>query len=120
MTGVPKDSDERPWGGYTVLADLTNGEAPVAVKILTVSPGQRLSLQTHALRREEWTALNPGLRAIIGDDDIELVPFLTYSIALRTPHRVMNTGDAEGRVLEVLFGEYREDDIVRLDDDYNR
>jgi mannose-1-phosphate guanylyltransferase/mannose-6-phosphate isomerase len=35
-------------------------------------------------------------------------------------HRLGNIGSEPGRVLEMAFGEFDEDDIERLDDDYAR
>lgn len=117
---TPKYSEDRPWGGFRVLADAATGEAPIAVKILTVAPGQRLSLQTHELRAEEWTPLNAGLSAQIGDDIYELVQFVTYRVEVGQLHRIINNSDTPGQIVEVMFGQYVEDDIVRLEDDYRR
>ena len=41
----------RPWGSYTVLHEQ---EASHKVKIIEVSAGQRLSLQSHRFRAEHW------------------------------------------------------------------
>ena len=41
----------RPWGSYTVLHEQ---EASHKVKLIEVSAGQRLSLQSHRLRAEHW------------------------------------------------------------------
>lgn len=117
---TPKYSEDRPWGGFRVLADAASGEAPIAVKILTVAPGQRLSLQTHELRAEEWTPLHPGLSAQIGDEVHDLVPFVTYRVQTGQVHRIINNSDLPGQIVEVMFGQYAEDDIVRLEDDYRR
>lgn len=47
-------SGERPWGRFDQFA--TNEQ--VTVKIITVEPGQRLSLQRHHRRSELWTILD--------------------------------------------------------------
>lgn len=116
----PKYGEERPWGSFLVLADASTGEQPIAVKILTVAPGQRLSLQTHELRAEEWTPISPGLQAQIGDTIYDLEPHVTYRVNTGQVHRIINPGTETGRIVEVMYGEYREEDIVRLADDYNR
>jgi len=41
------ETDHRPWGFYTVLAD----ESDYKVKRIVVYPGQRLSLQKHQKRQ---------------------------------------------------------------------
>jgi mannose-6-phosphate isomerase-like protein (cupin superfamily) len=108
---------ERPWGGYRILSGV---EAPAAVKILTINPGSRLSLQTHQLRSEEWTAVSPGLKAQIGNVTIDLTPFCTFRIPVGTVHRIINDSTEVGHIVEVLFGIYDEEDIERLEDDYGR
>lgn len=107
---------ERPWGGYRILA----GTDAAAVKILTVNPGARLSLQVHQLRSEEWTPVSPGLKAQVGDEIIELTPFCTYRIPVGAVHRIINDSTEVGHIVEVLFGVYDEEDIERLEDDYGR
>jgi mannose-6-phosphate isomerase-like protein (cupin superfamily) len=115
-----KYSEDRPWGAFLVLADAAKGAQPIAVKILTVAPGQRLSLQTHTLRSEEWTPIDAGLQAQIGDTVYDLEPHVTYRVETGQVHRILNPGNAVGRIVEVMFGAYDEDDIVRLEDDYKR
>ena len=44
------DYEERPWGSYLVLRD----EADHKVKSISVTPGSRISYQTHARRSEHW------------------------------------------------------------------
>jgi mannose-6-phosphate isomerase len=41
-------------------------------------------------------------------------------IPRETVHRLSSVGEGEARVLEISFGEFDEDDIVRLDDVYGR
>lgn len=109
---------ERPWGGYRVLS--STSDKPAAVKILTVLPGARLSLQTHQLRSEEWTAVTPGLKAQIGDELVELTPFCTFRVPTGVVHRIVNDSLEVGHIVELLYGVYDEEDIERLEDDYGR
>lgn len=109
---------ERPWGGYRILSGTI--DTPAAVKILTVLPGARLSLQTHQLRSEEWTAVSPGLKAQIGDEIVDLTPFCTFRIPVGTVHRIINDTLEVGHIVELLYGVYDEGDIERLEDDYGR
>ena len=46
-----REYDERPWGNYLVLDD---DEADHKVKRIEVTPGKRLSYQSHAKRSEHW------------------------------------------------------------------
>ena len=54
-------SETRPWGGYQVLYD---GE-DCKVKRIIVNPGQRLSLQSHEHRQEDW-------HVVAGQGEVEL------------------------------------------------
>ena len=77
-----------------------------AVKLLHVEPGQMLSLQIHAQRRERWTPITPGLAAIIGTDEIELQVGRSYDIGVGVPHRLFTTGSTPGTVVETMYGVY--------------
>ena len=44
------ETDQRPWGSYTVLDD----DGTHKVKRIVVLPGKRLSYQRHARRSEHW------------------------------------------------------------------
>lgn len=108
-------SEQRAWGSYQLL-----GTDPVAVKILTVNPNSRLSLQTHEHRAEVWYALQPGLQAIIGDRLIMLEPLTRYRIEQGQQHRLINPTPDPLQVVELMYGVYDEADIFRLQDDYGR
>ena len=58
--------DERPWGNFQ---QFVLNEA-VTVKIITVNPGQRLSLQTHGHRDEMWQVLDVPLDLQIDDSTV--------------------------------------------------
>jgi mannose-1-phosphate guanylyltransferase/mannose-6-phosphate isomerase len=109
--------EERPWGFYEIL-----GQGPgYQVKCLTVSPGGKLSLQKHAHRQEVWVVVQGQGRAVCGEALHELTPGVSLTIPPETIHRLENTGSQVLKVIEVQGGSYLgEDDIVRLDDIYNR
>lgn len=107
---------ERPWGSFQQF--LSN--APASVKVITVTARQRLSLQRHRLRDEMWQVLDgpadveiDGLRSRAETGDRVWIP-------RGATHRLGNSGNVDVRVLEIAFGEFDEDDIERLEDDYRR
>lgn len=109
-------ASERPWGGFL---QLVHNEA-VTVKIITVQPLQRLSLQRHTQRDELWQIID-------GPADVEVEGQATSVdaggrawIPRGSSHRLGNSGDEAVRVLEIAFGHFDEGDIERLVDDYNR
>lgn len=107
----------RPWGSYTVLAE---GER-FKVKEIMILPGARLSLQYHEHRSEHWTVVAGRARVTNGGDVFDIhVNEGTY-IAVKAEHRLENQGRERLIVIEVQYGErLEEEDIVRLDDDYDR
>ena len=108
--------DERPWGRFEQL--VMNEQ--VSVKVLTVHPGRRLSLQRHAYRDEWWQVLDGGL--LIESDGRSWVASVGERVWVPrgTTHRVSNIGPTDARFLEVAFGHFDELDIERLQDDYHR
>ena len=107
---------ERPWGNFQQF--VSNHQ--VTVKIITVQPGHRLSLQTHDHRGELWQILDLPIEVTIGDRTWSAEPGETVWVPPHTVHRMANHGDGPGRLLEIAFGDFDEADIVRLQDDYAR
>ena len=107
---------QRPWGEFMQLACNT----AVTVKIITVQAGQRLSLQRHEHRGELWQILDVPIDVTIGTFERLATPGETVWIPQGEVHRLGNCGETAGRVLEVAFGTFDEDDIERLEDDYDR
>jgi mannose-6-phosphate isomerase len=108
--------DVRPWGKFRSFPLDQAG----SLKIITVLPGARLSLQYHRRRSEFWVVLDPGLEVTVGDKVWLPVPNDEVFVPLGAPHRLRCLGDGPGRVMEVWLGESTEDDIVRVEDVYGR
>lgn len=108
--------EERPWGKFELLVL----NQAVSVKVITVNPGQRLSLQRHACRDEWWQLLDPHLCVEI--DGVTFSPLVGERVFIPrgSTHRVSNPHDEPGRFLEIALGEFDELDIERLEDDYAR
>lgn len=107
----------RPWGTYEPV----DGGPRYQVKRLTVKPGASLSLQLHHHRAEHWIVVS-GTARVTRDDEVFLVSEnqSTY-IPIGTRHRLENPGTIPLELIEVQSGSYLgEDDIVRLEDKYNR
>jgi mannose-6-phosphate isomerase len=118
---VPDDAPEvalvtRPWGAFKQYAH----NAEVTVSLMTVQPGERLSLQAHNARAELWIVLDEGARVQVGDEVHDPAPGDEIWIPANTKHRLSSIGDKPTRVLEVAFGNWQQSDIVRFDDDYAR
>jgi len=107
---------ERPWGKFQQFVS----NEVVTVKIITVDPGQRLSLQTHAHRDEMWQVLDVPLDIQIDERTWAAKPGEQIWVPQGSRHRMSNSGNEPGRLLEIAFGDFDEDDIERLQDDYHR
>ena len=111
------EKDERPWGRYFVLQDESNFK----IKRIEVEPGQRLSYQYHNKRSELWYVISGAGIVTVNDKKVKLNIGSTIKINKRDKHRVENNGSENLVFIEIQTGSYfGEDDIVRLDDDYNR
>ena len=107
----------RPWGMYEVLLD----SPECKVKRITVDPGQKLSYQYHLKRSENWTIVKGHLTVILDDEKIFKSPGESVRILQGEKHRAWNETDEIVQFIEVQTGTYfGEDDIIRIEDDYNR
>ena len=107
----------RPWGFYE---SIQQGDR-YQVKRITVHPGAKLSLQKHFHRAEHWIVVN-GTAVVTRDDETLLVrENESVYLPLGSVHRLENPGQLPLNLIEVQSGAYLgEDDIVRLDDVYQR
>ncbi len=108
---------ERPWGSFKQY--LFNEEATVS--LMTVLPGQRLSLQSHTGRAELWIVLDDGAVVQAGERISTHKAGDEIWIPANEKHRL--SGPASGapvRVLEVAFGNWQQADITRYEDDFAR
>ena len=115
--GLKSPDEIRPWGEYEVLLDASD----VKVKRIRGKPNSRLSYQYHNKRREQWTVVKGNLTIVLDDEKVFRGPGESISIPLGAKHRAWNETDEEIIFIEVQTGTYfGEDDIIRLQDDYDR
>lgn len=109
---------QRPWGFYktTVLNDYFQS------KVISVKPGQQLSLQSHNHREEHWIVAHGKGTVQIEQSEIRIESGSSLFIPKGTKHRLTNTDSSENLIItEVQIGDYLgEDDIVRYEDNYGR
>lgn len=142
-------NDQKPWGAYFRLnsdkvelfledffqglsledARLGHENAELSPKLLLVAPNQRLSWQYHNRRAERWAFLTEGAFHQ-SQDDLEgelhhAHPNDIVQFAQGERHRLVGTDSHYAIVAEIwqhtdqnLMSD--EDDIIRLQDDYNR
>lgn len=107
----------RPWGKYDCI-DI--GER-YQVKRITVNAKAKLSLQMHHHRAEHWVVVKGTAKVTKGEDQYYVFENESTFIPLGTVHSLENPGCIPLEMIEIQSGSYlREDDIVRLKDDYGR
>lgn len=107
----------RPWGYYTVLVNEKNYK----LKQIIVNPGASLSLQIHHHRSEHWvviqgiaTVQNNQSHFILKEQESTFIP-------IGHKHRLSNETSMTLTIIELQLGSYfGEDDITRLQDNYDR
>lgn len=107
----------RPWGFYTCL----NGGNGWLTKVITVSPGHKLSLQSHNHRSEHWVVLEGEATVVLETEVHKLQKAQSINIPLKAKHSLQNHTSEILKILEVQKGDYiSEDDIIRYEDVYGR
>jgi len=106
---------DKPWGCF----DKYTHNQQTTVKILTVSPNKKLSLQRHQKRSELWVPITGDAIIEINGEKWEGKLGEKYFIPVFATHR-LSTANTEIKVLEISFGEFDESDIERLEDDFGR
>ena len=107
---------DKPWGRFEQYTH----NLPSTVKIITVEPGGTLSMQYHHHRDELWVVLDAGAKVELGEEVLYPAPEEKLYIPRGTVHRLSCEGEQPVRILEVSFGEFDENDIIRLEDVYGR
>jgi mannose-6-phosphate isomerase-like protein (cupin superfamily) len=107
--------EERPWG---IFERFTHNELST-VKLITVNPNEELSLQYHHKREEFWKVLDGTGTFVIGEKTKVGKKGDEFFIPKETIHQI-KTSDATVSILVIAFGNFDENDIVRLNDKYKR
>lgn len=107
--------EKRPWGKFErfTLNEIST------VKIITVKPRQKLSVQYHHKREEFWRFLDNPARVTLGKKTFKV----KIGDEVVIPKKAIHTVEALSkpvRFLEIAFGKFDENDIVRLEDRYGR
>ena len=106
---------ERPWGSFERLS----ANERTTVKIIHISAGEALSLQTHEERDEFWRVLKGFGTVHIEGRDTDTREDDSFFIPRYAEHRAV--AGPEGLViLEIAFGTFDEKDEKRLADEYGR
>ena len=143
---IKKKNLNRPWGGFFVIdekdsqnfsdlyfsslnTDKLKVSGKLSPKILVIAPNKRLSWQYHHRRSEIWKVTSGEIKVVTSHDDVERNEILLkegdeIKLAKGERHRIIGTDDyavvAEIWVHTDKDNPSDEDDIVRVQDDFNR
>ncbi len=107
----------RPWGYYQSV----DSGARYQVKRIVVKPDGRLSLQKHHHRAEHWIVVKGTAEVTVDDAVRQVHENESIYLPIGCTHRLVNPGKINLELIEVQTGSYLgEDDIIRMEDVYNR
>ena len=106
---------KKPWGSFIRFTD----NELSTVKLLYVNKGEEFSLQYHTHRREFWKIIKGHPKITIGDKTEHPKEGDEFIIEPHVNHRICAPVD-DVVVLEISTGQFDEEDLVRVEDKYNR
>lgn len=110
------DSAVTPWGNWYTMAQEKNYK----VKYLCINPKQSISLQYHKNREEQWFIIGGKGTVTIDGYVYQASKGSRFLIDKLSKHRATGSDDEALEIIEIQTGICKEDDIIRLYDDYGR
>lgn len=107
--------ESRPWGKFRRFTE----NRVSTVKIITVLPNMKLSLQSHKKRGEFWKVISGSGIFEINSIKIKAEIDTEQYVPVEAKHRII-AGEQGLTILEITDGEFDENDIVRFEDDFGR
>ena len=108
-------TEHRPWGKFEKFHE----NQLSTVKLIYIKANSRLSLQYHRERSEFWKVIKGTAEVELNGKIIEVKEEETIDIPKGVRHRVKAL-DNNCVILEISYGKFDENDIVRIEDDYQR
>ena len=108
-------TEDRPWGKFEKFHE----NQLSTVKLIYIKANSRLSLQYHRERWEFWKVIKGTAQVELDGEIIELKEEENIVIPKGVKHRVKALNN-DCVILEIAYGKFDENDIVRIEDDYQR
>ena len=108
-------TETRPWGKFEKFHE----NQLCTVKLIYVNTNSRLSLQYHEHRMEFWKIVKGKAKVEIDETEHIVKENDNIIIPCGAKHRVTALED-NCIILEISYGKFDENDIIRIEDDYNR
>jgi mannose-6-phosphate isomerase len=109
------NTDVRPWG----FMHLLSFNKKSTIKLITVKPHRRNSLQYHLHRSEYWFFLDNPAKVTVGNKTYQVKKGDFVKVPIKVKHRVCGLSKPAS-FIEISYGKFDENDIIRLEDDYGR
>ncbi len=108
-------TEDRPWGRFEKFHE----NQLSTVKLIYIEANSRLSLQYHRERWEFWKVIKGTAQVELDGKIIEVKEEENIVIPKGVKHRVKALNN-NCVILEISYGNFDENDIVRIEDDYER
>ena len=108
-------TEDRPWGRFEKFHE----NQLSTVKLIYIKANSRLSLQYHRQRWEFWKVIKGTAQVELDGKIIEVKEEENIVIQKEGKHRVKALNN-NCVILEISYGNFDENDIVRIEDDYER
>ena len=109
--------EKRPWGHFENLFE----SSKYKVKKLVIFPGEKISYQFHNYRAEVWNIVGGKGKVYIEDKIFSCKKGSSFKILKKQKHSIENTGTKNLEIIEIQTGtKLIEEDIIRLEDKYDR
>jgi mannose-6-phosphate isomerase len=108
-------TEDRPWGKFEKFHE----NQLSTVKLIYIKANSRLSLQYHRERWEFWKVIKGTAQVELDGEILELKEEENIVIPKGVKHRVKALNN-NCVILEISYGNFDENDIVRIEDDYER
>lgn len=106
---------KKPWGHEEHFAL----NKKISAKILTIKPKQAISVQYHFKREEFWKILDGNCKVRKGNKNIKAKKGDEFYFKKKEVHSTQALSN-QVKILEISFGKFEANDIVRLEDKYGR
>jgi len=107
--------EDRPWGRFEKFHE----NQLSTVKLIYINANSRLSLQYHRDRWEFWKVIKGTAQVELDGKITEVKEEENIVIPKGVKHRVKALNN-NCVILEISYGKFDENDIVRIEDDYQR
>ena len=114
----------KPWGWEEEIVENYDDKVPITIKILFIKAGEMTSMHSHKSRDEKVKVLSGMLKVdtMIDDKTTNEKILIDKNIELLISRGIRHRYEAveDTKILEIIYGKYNVNDIIRYQDKYGR